>query len=247
MGDEAQVWRNPPGGGFLSLPARRRTLTSLPRETSGKEWPLMRNLSSFMQRKSSTKALGTTASGPPQLKYKSNNKSKGKEKPSSINMAVNARIAAEERAADLEREIGAVKRAAGEEISGLELKVASRDAVLRRRAVHMAETAERIAQLEEQLAAAIAREAAIAAETQHIKEEFEGKEKALEMEIDNIRSSEQFKWMAREKEIIKHFQIQAQQAEKIHRPRPVRGFVKSLVIAGTGAAAVTLASSGNTS
>lgn len=181
-----------------------------------------------------------TATGPPQLTFKSN-KSKAKK---SIIPTVNARIAAEEKAADLEKEIEEVRRSAGEEISGLELKVASRDAVLRRRAVHMAESADKIASLEEQLTSAIAREADLAAKTELLKSEFANKEKEFEEELENTRIVEEIKWTAKEKEMKKQFQIREEEVERIHRPRPVRGMVKSLVIAGTGAAAVALATSG---
>lgn len=243
---EEQDWKSPPGGGFLSLPTRRRSLTSIPHEGSRKEWPLMRNFSTFIQRKGS-KAIAT-ATGPPQMSFKSKTKTISK-----IIPKMNARIIAEEKAAELEKEIEEVRRTAGEEISGLELKVASRDAVLRRRAVHMAETADKIASLEEQLTSAISREADVAAETELLKNILAAKEKQFQMreeELENQRLVEEIEWTAKEnhwKKMEKQFHIREEEVEKIiadNRPRPVRGVVKSLVIAGTGAV-VALATSGN--
>lgn len=101
---------------------------------SKSDWGSLRNIGSFIRKNS--KSSSKSVKAPPQV---------------SLSGKFNPRIAAEEKAVAFQKELAEVRKATGEEISELELKIASRDAVLRRRAVSLQEAEEKIGTLEAQL------------------------------------------------------------------------------------------------
>lgn len=166
--------------------------TNLAKDATKTDWGSIRNLGSFIRRKSSKSGTKTAA---PQIT-------------TSISGKLSPRIAAEEKAAQLEKQFAELRKQTGEEISELERKIASRDSTLRRRAVAMQEAEEKIGALETQLNEAIEKEA----------------------QIEELKSE----WATKEKQ----FQVREQEVEKIvsdNRRRPVIGLLRTVLLAGTGA------------
>lgn len=178
---------------------RQRT-TSIGRDVGKvQEWASMRNLGKFVRRKSGL-ALGRSNN---QIDWSDTDNTNST---STNSLNVPNAFESDKRIRELEQELSELKRAAEEKIVDLELKVANRDEVLRRRAVTMRERDEKTEALQVKVI------------------ELANLNKVLTKELAD-------------KEELVHI------LEDEKKMRPIKGVVRTLALAGTGAM-VALASCG---
>ncbi len=223
----------------------RRGLSAKATVGSTEEFGSMSFLSGFGKRRS-LKRRSSMGSAPAPLSWNPTTRTKeGANKDEEIQKL-------EKRVLTLEGDVATARSetdAAQQEVKGLEGKVENRDSILRKRAIIIrdqeAQIKAHVEALERLEATVVAQDAetkkllAQCKEFAQLLDKAEQRAEGLEGELACVRGE-----LAEKEETVFETEKEVSDLKFQHRPKPIRGFVKTLMCAGTGAL-VALASAGN--